>query len=144
VQCGGEAYRMRAADLLAEFDRAGAARPLLLRYVQALITQMAQTAVCNRHHALEQQLSRWLLLTLDRIDGQTIRMTQELIANLLGVRREGVTEAALKLQRAGLIRYARGRIEVLDRSGVERNACECYQVVRREYARLLPPGLAVD
>jgi CRP-like cAMP-binding protein len=111
---------------------------LLLRYTQALITQMAQTAVCNRHHSLDQQLCRWLLLSLDRLQGSELVMTQELIANMLGVRREGVTEAALSLQRAGLIRYARGHIEVLDRPGLERRTCECYDVVRAEYARLLP------
>ena len=113
---------------------------LLLRYTQALITQMTQTAVCNRHHSLDQQLCRWLLLSLDRLSGQEIIMTQELIANMLGVRREGVTEAALSLQRDGLIRYSRGHIHVLDRPGLERRTCECYQVVRQEYQRLLPGG----
>jgi CRP-like cAMP-binding protein len=111
---------------------------LLLRYTQALITQMAQTAVCNRHHSLDQQLCRWLLLSLDRLPGMELLMTQELIANMLGVRREGVTESALNLQHAGLIRYARGRITVLDRPGLERRTCECYAVVKREYDRLLP------
>ena len=111
---------------------------LLLRYTQALITQMAQTAVCNRHHSLDQQLCRWLLLSLDRLRGNQLVMTQELIANMLGVRREGVTEAALKLQRAGLISYARGRITVLDRLALEERTCECYAVVKNEYARLLP------
>jgi CRP-like cAMP-binding protein len=113
-----------------------------LRYTQALITQMAQTAVCNRHHSLDQQLCRWLLLSLDRLSGDELVMTQELIANMLGVRREGVTEAALKLQQAGLIRYARGHIRVLDRPGLEKRTCECYEVVRKEYARLLPPRTA--
>jgi CRP-like cAMP-binding protein len=111
---------------------------LLLRYTQALITQMAQTAVCNRHHSLDQQLCRWLLLSLDRLQGNELLMTQELIANMLGVRREGVTEGALKLQQAGLIRYARGHISVLDRPGLEKRSCECYSVVKREYDRLLP------
>ncbi len=111
---------------------------LLLRYTQALITQMAQTAVCNRHHSLDQQLCRWLLLSLDRLKGDDLMMTQELIANMLGVRREGVTEGALKLQKAGLIKYARGRITVLDRPGLEQRTCECYAVVKKEYDRLLP------
>lgn len=115
---------------------------LLLRYTQALITQMAQTAVCNRHHSLDQQLCRWLLLSLDRLRGNDLVMTQELIANMLGVRREGVTEAALKLQTVGLIRYARGHISVLDRNGLERRTCECYAVVKKEYDRLLPNSLA--
>ena len=110
----------------------------MLRYTQALITQMAQTAACNRHHSLDQQLCRWLLISLDRLDGSELVMTQELIANMLGVRREGVTEGALKLQRAGLIKYARGRISVLDRPGIEKLACECYAVVKAEYDRLLP------
>ena len=140
VQSAGRAFRMSAKALLAEFDRSGAAMHLLLRYTQALITQMTQTAVCNRHHSLDQQLCRWLLLSLDRLSGQEIIMTQELIANMLGVRREGVTEAALSLQRDGLIRYSRGHIHVLDRPGLERRTCECYQVVRREYERLLPGG----
>jgi len=115
---------------------------LLLRYTQALITQMAQTAVCNRHHSLDQQLCRWLLLSLDRLSGNELMMTQELIANMLGVRREGVTEAAGHLQKDGLIEYQRGRIRVLDRQGLERRTCECYGVVRKEYERLLPPRLA--
>ena len=115
---------------------------MALRYTQALITQMAQTAVCNRHHSLDQQLCRWLLLSLDRLDGNDLVMTQELIANMLGVRREGVTEAALKLQQAGLIRYARGHISVLDRAGLEQRSCECYAVVKTEYDRLLPHRLA--
>lgn len=139
VQSAGAGYRMRAAAVKAEFDRSSAVLHLLLRYTQALITQMAQTAVCNRHHSLDQQLCRWLLLSLDRLEGMELVMTQELIANMLGVRREGVTEAALKLQAAGLIRYARGHIQVLDRAGLEQRTCECYAVVRKEYQRLLPP-----
>jgi CRP-like cAMP-binding protein len=115
---------------------------LLLRYTQALLTQMAQTAVCNRHHTVDQQLCRWLLLSMDRLQGKELVMTQELIANMLGVRREGVTEAALKLQRVGLIRYARGHITVLDRIGLEKRSCECYAVVKKEYDRLLPENLA--
>jgi CRP-like cAMP-binding protein len=115
---------------------------LLLRYTQALLTQMAQTAVCNRHHSLHQQLCRWLLLSLDRLDGNELVMTQELIANMLGVRREGVTEGALELQKEGLIQYARGHITVLDRTGLEKRTCECYAVVKREYDRLLPAALA--
>ena len=138
VQSAGQGYRVPAQAIKSEFDQAGAVMHLLLRYTQALITQMAQTAVCNRHHTLDQQLCRWLLLSLDRLSGNELNMTQELIANMLGVRREGVTEAALKLQQAGLIRYARGHIHVLDRPGLERRTCECYQVVRKEYARLLP------
>ena len=126
----------------AEFDKAGPVLHLLLRYTQALITQMAQTAVCNRHHSLDQQLCRWLLLSLDRLQGAELVMTQELIANMLGVRREGVTEGALKLQKAGLIKYARGHITVLDRKGLESRTCECYAVVKREYDRLLPAKLA--
>ena len=121
-----------------EFERAGPVLHLLLRYTQALITQMSQTAVCNRHHSLDQQLCHWLLLSLDRLDGSELVMTQELIANMLGVCREGATEAALKLQKAGMIRYARGRITVLDRKAVEERACECYAVVKKEYDRLLP------
>ena len=116
---------------------------LMLRYTQALITQMAQTAVCNRHHSLDQQLCRWLLLSMDRLEGNELVMTQELIANMLGVRREGVTEGALKLQQAGLIRYTRGRITVLDRPGLEQRTCECYAVVKKEYDRLLPARLAI-
>ena len=136
VQSAGRGLRMQAADLKEEFARSGPVLRLLLRYTQALITQMAQTAVCNRHHSLDQQLCRWLLLSLDRLQGAHLVMTQELIANMLGVRREGVTGAALKLQRAGLIRYARGRITVLDRVGLETRTCECYAVVKREYDRL--------
>lgn len=143
VQSAGAGYRLKAALMKDEFDRAGPVMHLLLRYTQALITQMAQTAVCNRHHALDQQLCRWLLLSLDRLKSNELAMTQELIANMLGVRREGVTEAALKLQAAGLIRYARGRIAVLDRPGLEMRTCECYAVVKREYDRLLPDKLAV-
>jgi CRP-like cAMP-binding protein len=124
--------------MMQEFNRAGPVMHLLLRYTQALITQMAQTAVCNRHHSLDQQLCRWLLLSLDRLQSAELIMTQELIANMLGVRREGVTEAAGNLQRDGLIEYRRGRITVLDRKGLEQRACECYAVVRNEYERLLP------
>lgn len=139
VQSAGSGYRMRAESMKQEFARSGPVMHLLLRYTQALITQMAQTAVCNRHHSLDQQLCRWLLLSLDRLEGNSeLAMTQELIANMLGVRREGVTEGALKLQRAGLISYARGRIKVLDRPGLERRTCECYSVVKKEYDRLLP------
>jgi CRP-like cAMP-binding protein len=126
-----------------EFNRAGPVLHLLLRYTQALITQMSQTAVCNRHHSLDQQLCRWLLLSLDRLQGDELVMTQELIANMLGVRREGVTESAFKLQQAGLIRYARGHITVLDRAGLEKRSCECYAVVKNEYNRLLPKQLAI-
>lgn len=143
VQSAGAGYRLKAVLMKDEFDRAGPVMHLLLRYTQALITQMAQTAVCNRHHSLDQQLCRWLLLSLDRLKSNELAMTQELIANMLGVRREGVTEAALKLQAAGLIRYARGRITVLDRPGLEMRTCECYAVVKREYDRLLPDKLAV-
>jgi CRP-like cAMP-binding protein len=138
VQSAGQGYRLDAQAMKDEFDRAGPVLHLLLRYTQALITQMAQTAVCNRHHSLDQQLCRWLLLSLDRLPGNELVMTQELIANMLGVRREGVTEAALKLQKAELIRYSRGRIIVLDRGGLEQRTCECYAVVKKEYDRLLP------
>jgi CRP-like cAMP-binding protein len=138
VQSAGRGLRLPAQVIKDEFRRAGPAMHLLLRYTQALITQMAQTAVCNRHHSLDQQLCRWLLLSLDRLQGSELHMTQELIANMLGVRREGVTEAALNLQRDGLIRYARGHISVLDRPGLERRTCECYAAVHREYDRLLP------
>lgn len=137
VQSAGHGYRLKAELLKQEFNRAGPVLRLLLRYTQALITQMTQTAVCNRHHSIEQQLCRWLLLSLDRLSSDTLTMTQELIANMLGVRREGVTEAAGNLQRAGLIRYSRGRIEVLDRPGLEKTVCECYAVVKKEYDRLL-------
>ncbi|WP_353091107.1 Crp/Fnr family transcriptional regulator [Methylibium sp.] len=142
VQSAGLGYRLAADVMKQEFNRAGPVLHLLLRYTQALITQMAQTAVCNRHHSLDRQLCRWLLLSLDRLQGNQLSMTQELIANMLGVRREGVTEAALKLQKAGLIRYARGRITVLDRPGLEQRTCECYAVVKKEYDRLLPDRLA--
>jgi CRP-like cAMP-binding protein len=138
VQSAGLGFQLNAQTMKDEFDRAGNVLHLLLRYTQALITQMAQTAVCNRHHSLDQQLCRWLLLSLDRLQGNELLMTQELIANMLGVRREGVTEGALKLQQAGLIRYARGHISVLDRPGLEKRSCECYSVVKREYDRLLP------
>ncbi len=138
VQSAGKGFRLRAHEMRAEFDRAGPAMHLLLRYTQALITQLTQTAVCNRHHTVDQQLCRWLLLSLDRLSGPELVMTQELIANMLGVRREGVTEAALKLQRAGLIRYTRGRITVVNRPGLEKRTCECYAVVKTEYQRLLP------
>jgi len=142
VQSAGHGLRLKAHVMKEEFDRAGPVLHLLLRYTQALITQMAQTAACNRHHTLDQQLCRWLLLSLDRLRANELAMTQELIANMLGVRREGVTEAALKLQQAGLISYARGRITVLDRAGLEQRTCECYAVVKREYDRLLPERLA--
>jgi CRP-like cAMP-binding protein len=137
VQSAGRAYRLRASALMKEFERHGDLQLLLLRFTQALITQMSQTAVCNRHHSVDQQLARWLLLSLDRLAGSELNMTQELIANMLGVRREGVTEAARKLQALNLIRYSRGHIRVLDRSGLEARACECYGVVKREYDRLL-------
>jgi DNA-binding transcriptional regulator YhcF (GntR family) len=139
VQGAGHGYRLEASILKREFARGGELQHLALRYTQALITQMAQTAVCNRHHAIDQQLCRWLLLSLDRLPGRELMMTQELIANMLGVRREGVTEAAGKLQGAGLIRYRRGRITVVDRPGLEQRACECYAVVKKELDRLLPP-----
>jgi CRP-like cAMP-binding protein len=142
VQSAGHGFRLKANILKEEFNRAGPVLHLLLRYTQALITQMAQTAVCNRHHTLDQQLCRWLLLSLDRLEGNQLVMTQELIANMLGVRREGVTEGALKLQRAGLISYARGHITVLDRAGLEKRSCECYSVVKKEYGRLLPNKVA--
>jgi len=142
VQSAGRGFRLKADLMKEEFNRAGPVLHLLLRYTQALITQMAQTAVCNRHHSLDQQLCRWLLLSLDRLQGNELRMTQELIANMLGVRREGVTEGALKLQQAGLIRYARGHISVLDRAGLEKRTCECYAVVKSEYDRLLPATTA--
>ena len=147
VQSAGTAYRLKAPLLMKEFNRCGGRRlgavhDLLLRYTQALITQMTQTAACNRHHSVDQQLCRWLLLSLDRLTSNDITMTQELIANMLGVRREGVTEAAGKLQRAGLITYSRGHITVLDRLGLEARVCECYSVVKTEFRRLLPfvPG----
>jgi CRP-like cAMP-binding protein len=137
VQTAGQAYRLERRLLLEEFNRAGALQRLLLRYTQALMTQMAQSAVCNRHHTVEQQLCRWLLLTLDRIPARELVMTQELVASMLGVRRESVTEAAGHLQNAGYIRYRRGHIGVLDRAGLERQACECYGVVKKELNRLL-------
>jgi len=137
VQTAGQAYRLERRVLLQEFNRAGLLQRLLLRYTQALITQMAQTAACNRHHSVEQQLCRWLLLTLDRLPSNELVMTQELVASMLGVRREGITEAAGNLQRAGVISYRRGHISVLDRAGLEARACECYAVVRKELGRLL-------
>ena len=137
VQSAGHGYRLRSQLLKQEFNRTGAVMHLLLRYTQALITQMAQTAVCNRHHSVEQQLCRWLLLSLDRLDTNELTMTQELIANMLGVRREGVTEAAGNLQRDGLIKYSRGRITVIDRARLEKAVCECYGVVKKEFDRLL-------
>jgi CRP-like cAMP-binding protein len=137
VQSAGQGFRLRGQWLKDEFDRSVPVLHLLLRYTQALITQMAQTAVCNRHHSLDQQLCRWLLLSLDRLQGPELAMTQELIANMLGVRREGVTEAAGALQRDGLIHYRRGHITVLDRAALERRTCECYAVVKKEYDRLL-------
>ena len=143
VQSAGHGFRLKAKAVKQEFEASPAVMHLLLRYTQALITQMAQTAVCNRHHSLDEQLCRWLLLSLDRLSGSELRMTQELIANMLGVRREGVTEAALKLQKAGLIQYSRGRILVLDRAGLERRSCESYAVVKKEYDRLLPATPAV-
>ena len=137
VQIAGHAYRLDGRLLKEEFDRAGLAQHLLLRYTQALMTQMSQTAACNRHHTVEQQLCRWLLLTLDRTATNELVMTQELVANMLGVRREGITEAARRLQQAGLISYRRGHLAVLERSGLETRACECYAVVKKELARLL-------
>jgi CRP-like cAMP-binding protein len=147
VQTAGHAYRLAGRILKQEFNRAGSMQHLMLRYTQALITQMIQTAACNRHHSVEQQLCRWLLLTLDRLPSQELIMTQELVASMLGVRREGITQAAGNLQHAGLIRYRRGHIAVADRSGLESRACECYAVVKKELGRLLsdvrsPPGLA--
>jgi CRP-like cAMP-binding protein len=138
VQSAGQGFRLKSQFLKNEFGANVPVLHLLLRYTQALITQMSQTAVCNRHHSLDQQLCRWLLLSLDRLQGDELIMTQELIANMLGVRREGVTEGAAKLQLAGLIRYARGRITVLDRAALELRSCECYAVVKAEYDRLLP------
>ena len=138
VQSAGNGYRLKASILKMEFALGGNLQHLALRYTQALITQMAQTAVCNRHHALDQQLCRWLLLSLDRLPGNELRMTQELIANMLGVRREGVTEAAGNLQADGLIQYNRGHIKVLDRAKLEKRVCECYAVVKKEIERLLP------
>ncbi len=143
VQSAGHAYRLKGQLLRQEFNRSGALQHLLLRYTLALFSQMAQTAVCNRHHSVDQQLCRWLLLSFDRLSSDTLHMTQELIANMLGVRREGVTEAAGNLQNAGLIEYSRGRITVLNRAGLEARVCECYEVVRKEFLRLLPDVLAV-
>ena len=143
VQSAGQGFKIDAQVMKDAFNKAGPVMHLLLRYTQALITQMAQTAVCNRHHSLDQQLCRWLLLSLDRLQGMDLLMTQELISNMLGVRREGVTEAAMQLQSAGLIRYTRGKISVLDRPGLERRTCECYAVVKKEYDRLLPAEPAV-
>jgi CRP-like cAMP-binding protein len=142
VQSAGRGFRLNAKSLKDEFNANGPVLHLLLRYTQALITQMAQTAVCNRHHSLDQQLCRWLLLSLDRLQGSDLMMTQELIANMLGVRREGVTECALKLQADGLIRYSRGHIAILDRTRLETRSCECYAVVKSEYDRLLPQHVA--
>lgn len=144
VYTGGQGYRLKARLMLEEFNRAGPMMRLMLRYTQALITQMSQTAVCNRHHSVEQQLCRWLLLTLDRLPGSELTMTQELIASLLGVRREGITDAAGNLQRAGLISYRRGHITVLDKTGLEAHSCECYQVVKKEFHRLLSDANAIN
>ncbi|MET0984234.1 MAG: Crp/Fnr family transcriptional regulator [Steroidobacteraceae bacterium] len=144
TQSAGYAYRLSGKVLKEEFTRAGVLQQLLLRYTQALLTQMAQTAVCNRHHSVDQQLCRWLLLSLDRLMGNELVMTQELIANMLGVRREGVTESAGNLQNAGLIKYSRGRIKVLDRPGLEARTCECYAVVKQEFDRLLPRAVCFD
>jgi CRP-like cAMP-binding protein len=142
VQSAGNGYRVRGSVLRKLFESSGEVQHLLLRFTQALITQMTQTAVCNRHHTVDQQLCRWLLLMLDRLSSDEVRMTQELIANMLGVRREGVTESAGRLQADGLIEYSRGRIRVLDRRRLEARVCECYAVVRREYERLLPEAKA--
>jgi len=143
VRSAGKGFRLKSGILKEEFEKSGPVMRMLLRYTQALITQMTQMAACNRHHSIDQQLCRWLLLSLDRLEVRELVMTQELIANMIGVRREGVTEAALKLQRAGLISYVRGRISVLDRPGVEQRACECYAVVKKEYDRLLPKKKAI-
>jgi CRP-like cAMP-binding protein len=143
VQSAGKCIRLSAQTLKSEFNKSLPVMHLLLRYTQALITQMTQTAVCNRHHSLDQQLCRWLLLSMDRLTDNHLVMTQELIANMLGVRREGVTEAAGRLQKAGLISYARGKIEVKDRAGLEARTCECYAVVKKEYDRLLPDLIAL-
>lgn len=140
VQTAGNAYRLERRVLMQEFNRAGTLQSLLLRYTQALMTQMAQTAACNRHHSVEQQLCRWLLLTLDRLASRELVMTQELVASMLGVRREGITEAAGNLQRAGFISYRRGHISVIDRAGLEARSCECYAVVKKEMGRLLADG----
>lgn len=143
VQSAGRSFRIKSNHIKSEFARSGPVLNLLLRYTQALITQMSQTAVCNRHHSLDQQLCRWLLLSLDRLEGDELLMTQELIANMLGVRREGVTEAAMNLQKAGLIRYSRGHITALNRKGLEERSCECYAVVKTEYERLLSPTVVI-
>ena len=143
VQSAGHAFRLLGRQMKDEFNRHGELLLLLLRYTQALITQMAQTAVCNRHHTIDQQLCRWLLLSLDRLGDNKLTMTQELIANMLGVRREGVTDAAGKLQRLGIIEYSRGHITVLDRPRLEALSCECYAVVRKETDRLLPARTAM-
>ena len=143
VKSAGKGYRIKSKVLLEEFNQSIPLMHLLLRYTQALITQMSQTAVCNRHHTLDQQFCRWLLLSLDRLQSNELLMTQELIANMLGVRREGVTEAALKVQKANLIKYSRGHITILDRTGLEKRTCECYQVVKSEYDRLLPNKIAI-
>ena len=137
VQSAGSSYRIKANILLTEFNLAGPLQHFLLRYTQALMTQMAQTAACNRHHTIDQQLCRWLLLSFDRLNGDTLYMTQELIANMLGVRREGVTEAACKLQSSGLIKYSRGKITILDRPNLEKRCCECYAVVKTEFDKLM-------
>lgn len=143
VQSAGSCIRLNAEKLIKEFNLSLPVMHLLLRYMQALMTQATQTAVCNRHHSLDQQLCRWLLLSMDRLPTNNLVMTQELIANMLGVRREGVTEAAGKLQKAGLISYARGKIEIKDRPGIEKRSCECYAVVKKEYDRLLPDSVAI-
>jgi len=143
VRSAGKGFRLKSGILKEEFEKSGPVMRMLLRYTQALITQMTQMAACNRHHSIDQQLCRWLLLSLDRLEVRELVMTQELIANMIGVRREGVTEAALKLQRAGLISYARGRISVLNRAGLEQRACECYAVVKKEYDRLVPKKMAI-
>jgi CRP-like cAMP-binding protein len=144
VQSAGAAYRLSSKVLKQEFEQGGALQHLLLRYTQALLTQMAQTAVCNRHHSVEQQLCRWLLLSIDRVPTNELTMTQELIANMLGVRREGVTEAAGQLQDAGLIHYSRGHITIVNRPKLEKRVCECYAVVKKEFDRLLPDGPSVS
>jgi CRP-like cAMP-binding protein len=143
VQSAGKAYRLNGQIFMQEFNRSPAFQHLLMRYTMALIAQMSQTAICNRHHTVDQQLCRWLLLSLDRLETNELLMTQELIADMLGVRREGVTEAAGNLQKAGLINYSRGRITVLNRPALEKRVCECYEVVRKEFVRLLPDTLAV-
>jgi CRP-like cAMP-binding protein len=143
VQSAGHAYRLKGLAIKQGFNRAGSLQHLLLRYTMALLRQMSQTVVCNRHHTVDQQLCRWLLLSLDRLPTMELNMTQKLISDMLGVRREGVTEAAGRLQSAGLIHYSRGRITVLDRPGLEARVCECYQVVRKESLRLLPDEIAV-